>query len=121
MLIPRPGFPDILCDSRSVCLIYFTFSSTLWTAAMSHSSSVMVKTLLRGKRVVNLSFRYQTLCWGMPLVIALLAHYFFQVKERISRILPDRYLRFFCYSVFFSCRVSSCTLTSICMYTLMYS
>ena len=77
--LPSPGFPDGLCDSRSVSLIYFTFSSTLWTAAMSHSSSIMVKNLLRGKRVVNLSFRYQSLCWGLPLIVAFLAHHYFQV------------------------------------------
>ena len=34
-----------MCESKVMLLIYFSFSSFLWTAAMSHSSYITVKNL----------------------------------------------------------------------------
>jgi hypothetical protein len=36
--LSRTGSGFTMCDIKVILLIYFSFSSTLWTAAMSHSS-----------------------------------------------------------------------------------
>jgi len=75
--LSRTGQGFTFCEIRTTFLIYFSFSSILWTSAMSHSSYVMVKSMLRSKRVSYLSLRYQLLCWVSPVVTTVIFHEYF--------------------------------------------
>jgi len=76
--LSRTGSGFIYCDIRVTILLYFSYASILWTAAMSHSCFTMVQNLLRSKRVKNLFYRYQIICWGVPLISSIINYYVFE-------------------------------------------
>merc|ERR1711991_1155782 len=87
-----------MCASKVMLLVYFSFSSFLWTAAMSHSSYLTVKNLFssstmqasrrssmrrlsltagtsttsQGSYTTNYSIWYHVGCWGAPILFCLL-------------------------------------------------
>jgi hypothetical protein len=74
-----------MCETKVILLIYFTFSSFLWTAAMSHSSYLTVKNLFTAwgqrsgsstirddKALISYSTRYHVVCWGTPVIFCLI-------------------------------------------------
>lgn len=73
------GPENHMCTAKVILLVYFSFSSFLWTAAMSHSSYTSVRAMFsaRGQhsmtsRVVDYTLWYQLICWGIPVLFCAL-------------------------------------------------